>query len=151
VLEADEAGTQKWSSYMYASARDWARLGRLYLDDGRAPGGEQIIPEDWLAYVAAPTPGSDDTYGSAFWTYPTGLPEGYVIMNGFQGQYAFVIPSEDLVVVRLGAKNRQSDGAIDFANAVVAAMRAPEPGVTEALEQDSAGVSGETPPAPEIR
>jgi CubicO group peptidase (beta-lactamase class C family) len=58
--------------------------------------------------------------------YETGLPEGTFIINGFQGQYGFVIPSESLVVVRLGATNYQSDGAIDLANAVVAAKRAPE-------------------------
>lgn len=127
VLEADEAGTQKWSSYMYASARDWARLGQLYLDDGRAPDGTQIIPENWAAYVAEPTPGSDGQYGSGFWMYRTGLPDGTFIMNGFQGQYAFIIPSEGLVVVRLGATNGQPDGVVDFARAAVAARRAPDP------------------------
>jgi CubicO group peptidase (beta-lactamase class C family) len=126
VLEADEAGTLQWSSYMYASARDWARLGQLYINDGRAPDGTQLIPEDWMEYVSAPTPGSDGDYGSGFWMYETGLPAGTFIMNGFQGQYGFIIPSENLVVVRLGATNYQSDGAIDFANAVVAARRAPE-------------------------
>ncbi|MEQ8406148.1 MAG: serine hydrolase [Oceanicaulis sp.] len=138
ILEADEAGTQKWSSYMYASARDWARMGELYLNDGRAPDGTRIIPEDWSAYVASPTPGSDGDYGSGFWTYPTGLPEGYFIMNGFQGQYAFVIPDEDMVVVRLGATNAQSDGAIAFANAAVAARR-------EAAAPGESGETGETP------
>jgi CubicO group peptidase (beta-lactamase class C family) len=59
--------------------------------------------------------------------YETGLPEGTFIMNGFQGQAGFIIPGENLVVVRLGATNGQSDGAVDFANAVVAARRAPEP------------------------
>ena len=123
ILEADESGTQKWSSYMYASARDWARMGELYLNAGRAPDGAQIIPADWSGYVASPTPGSDGDYGAGFWTYPTGLPEGYFVMNGFQGQYAFVIPAEDMVVVRLGATNFQNDGAIAFANAAVAARR----------------------------
>lgn len=127
ILEADEAGTQKWSSYMYASARDWARLGQLYLNDGRAPDGTQIIPENWTAYVSEPTPGSDGIYGSGMWMYRTGLPAGTFIMNGFQGQYAFIIPSENLVVVRLGATNGQPDGVVDFARAAVAARRAPDP------------------------
>lgn len=127
VLEADEAGTLQWSSYMYASARDWARLGQLYVDGGRAPDGTQLIPEDWIEYVSAPTPGSDGDYGSGFWMYETGLPEDTVIMNGFQGQYGFIIPSESLVVVRLGANHSRPDGAIEFANAVVAARRAPAP------------------------
>ncbi|MGX6647004.1 serine hydrolase domain-containing protein [Maricaulaceae bacterium MS644] len=127
ILEPDEAGTLMWSSYGYASARDWARLGQLYINDGRAPDGTQLIPDDWIDYVSAPTPGSDGDYGAGFWMYETGLPEGTVIMNGFQGQYAFVIPSERLVVVRLGATNYQSDGAVDLANAVVAAKRDSEP------------------------
>ncbi|GGG97096.1 serine hydrolase [Glycocaulis albus] len=123
ILEADENGTLQWSSYMYASARDWGRLGQLYLNGGRAPDGTQIIPEDWVDYVRQPTPGSDNIYGSGFWMYPAGLPEGTFIMNGFQGQVTFIIPAEDLVVVRLGATNFQNDGAISFANDVVAARR----------------------------
>lgn len=123
ILEADEAGTLQWSSYMFASARDWARLGQLYLDEGRAPDGTQLTPEDWIDYVRRPTPGSDGDYGSGFWMYETGLPDGTFIMNGFQGQLAFIIPAEELVIVRLGATNFQSDGALSFANAVVAARQ----------------------------
>jgi CubicO group peptidase (beta-lactamase class C family) len=124
ILEADEAGTLQWSSYMYASARDWARLGQLYINGGRAPDGTRIIPESWADYVSGPTPGSNGDYGSGFWMYETGLPEDTFIMNGFQGQYAFIIPSEGLVVVRLGATNFQSDGAVALANAVTDARRA---------------------------
>lgn len=127
VLEADEAGTLMWSSYMYASARDWARLGQLYLDGGQAPNGEQIIPSDWAAYVSSPTEGSNGDYGAGFWMYETGLPDGTFIMNGFQGQYGFIIPEHDLVVVRLGAANFQSDGAIALANGVVAALALQDP------------------------
>ncbi|MCR9127964.1 MAG: beta-lactamase family protein [Alphaproteobacteria bacterium] len=124
VLEADETGTLQWSSYMYASARDWARLGQLYIDGGRAPDGTQIIPEDWIAYVSAPTPGSDEIYGSGYWMYDVGLPEGTFIMNGFQGQLGYIIPSEGLVIVRLGATNFRRDGGPELARAVVAARRA---------------------------
>lgn len=134
ILEADEAGTLQWSSYMFASARDWARLGQLYLDDGRAPNGTQIIPADWIDYIRRPTPGSDGNYGAGFWMYETGLPDGTFIMNGFQGQLAFIIPSEDLVIVRMGATNFQNDGAIRFANDVVAA-RLGEPLAPPALEE----------------
>ena len=123
ILEADEAGTLQWSSYMYASARDWARLGQLYIDGGRGPNGDPIIPQDWTDYVSAPTPGSDGNYGSGFWMYEAGLPGDAFIMNGFQGQYAFIIPSEALVIVRLGATNFRDDGAITFAQAVLASKR----------------------------
>lgn len=139
ILEPDEAGTLLWSSYMYASARDWARLGQLYINGGCAPDGTQLIPEDWIDYISEATPGSDGDYGSGFWMYETGLPEDTFIMNGFQGQYGFIIPSESLVVVRLGATNYQSDGAIDLANAVVAATRAPRPEAQSEPVEDAGG------------
>jgi CubicO group peptidase (beta-lactamase class C family) len=143
VLEADESGTLLWSSYMYASARDWARLGQLYIDDGLAPDGTRLIPENWADYVSEPTPGSDGDYGAGFWMYEAGLPDDTFIMNGFQGQYGFIIPSENLVVVRLGATNGQDTGGPAFARDVVAARRAPEP-EPEPLGFDDA-------PAPELR
>ncbi|XBQ16354.1 MAG: serine hydrolase [Oceanicaulis sp.] len=143
IVEPDEAGTLKWSSYMYAPARDWARMGQLYIDGGRAPDGEQIIPEAWADYVSTPTPGSNGNYGSGFWMYETGLPEDTFIMNGFQGQYAFVIPSEDLVIVRLGATNFQSDGAIDFANAVLASRRDTAP--SDPAEEEDAEAAPSAP------
>jgi len=123
VLESDEAGTLQWSSYMYASARDWARLGQLYLDGGRAPDGAQLIPENWIDYVTQVTPGSDGDYGSGHWMYDTGLPADNFMMNGFQGQLGYIIPSEELVVVRLGATNYQHDGSPELARGVIAAKR----------------------------
>jgi CubicO group peptidase (beta-lactamase class C family) len=129
ILESDEAGTLQWSSYMYASARDWAKLGQLYLDGGRAPDGTQLIPEDWIDYVTAATPGSDGDYGSGYWMYDVRLPDDNFMMNGFQGQLGYIIPSEELVVVRLGATNYQHDGSPELARAVIAAKRAePEAG-----------------------
>ncbi|MEM6537107.1 MAG: serine hydrolase [Pseudomonadota bacterium] len=123
ILEADESGTLQWSSYMYASARDWAKLGQLYLDGGRAPNGTQIVPENWIDYVTEPTPGSGGNYGAGFWLYPLkGLPDDTFVMDGFQGQYGFIIPSEELVIIRLGATNFQHDGSPEFASAVIAAM-----------------------------
>lgn len=124
ILETDEAGTLQWSSYMYASARDWARLGQLYLDGGRAPDGAQIIPENWIDYVTQATPGSDGDYGSGYWMYEVGLPDDTFMMNGFQGQLGYIIPSQALVIVRLGATNHQHDGGPELARAVIAAKRA---------------------------
>jgi hypothetical protein len=125
ILEADEAGTLQWSSYMYASARDWARLGQLYIDGGRAPDGTQIIPEDWIDYVSAPTPGSNGNYGSGFWLgHPSAdMPQTVFYMNGFQGQFSYIVPDQRLVIVRLGATNFQASGAPRLAADVVAALR----------------------------
>jgi CubicO group peptidase (beta-lactamase class C family) len=125
VIESDESGTLQWSSYMYATARDWARLGQLYLDGGRAPDGAQIIPETWIDYVTTPTPGSNGEYGSGFWMYYAGQPEFTFVMNGFQGQLTYIVPSEDLVVVRLGATNGQHEGTPELARAVIAAKTIP--------------------------
>lgn len=127
IIEADETGTLMWSSYMYASARDWARLGQLYLNGGRAPDGAQLIPEDWITYIAGPTPGSNDNYGSGFWLNQEPLPADAVMMSGFQSQWGFVIPSHDLVVVRLGATNYQQSGSHALARAVMDARREPVP------------------------
>jgi len=134
ILESDEAGTLQWSSYMYASARDWARLGQLYLDGGRAPDGTQLIPEDWIDYVTRATAGSEGDYGSGYWMYEIGLPDDTFMMNGFQGQLGYIIPSEELVVISLGATNYQHDGSPELTRAVIAAKRA-APDVTETVEE----------------
>lgn len=124
VFEPDQSGTLQWSSYMYASARDWARMGELYLNEGRI-GDEQIIPPNWLTYVSTPTVTSDDQYGAGFWLNIPGLPSDTVVMCGFQQQWTFVIPSEDLIVLRMGATLGSDGGAPDFARAVLAARQAP--------------------------
>ena len=120
VVESDEAGALQWSSYVYASAQDWAKLGQLYLDGGRV-GDDQIIPEDWIDYITTPTQGSDEQYGSGYWINQSGLPDDAFVMNGFQSQRGIIIPSEDLVVVRLGATNGVNEGAYKLARDIVAA------------------------------
>jgi len=113
ALETDNNGTFVGSSFMYASARDWARLGQFCLQDGRWQ-GEQLLPANWLDYSTTPTPNNpQNNYGAHFWlnanpedasqqrTWPS-LPADTFSMNGFQGQRVVIIPSKDLVVVRLG-------------------------------------------------
>lgn len=113
VLETDNNGTFIGSSYMYASARDWARLGEFCLQDGTWM-GERLLPEGWMKYSTTPTPGNPrNNYGAHFWlnadpddsnlarTWPK-LPADAYSMNGFQGQRVIIIPSEEMVVVRLG-------------------------------------------------
>src|SRR6202040_3797557 len=67
TLEFDGAGTPEGSSQMLASARDWARFGMLYLNDG-VVGCKRILPEGWGTYSAAPTPNAFVGYGAGFWT-----------------------------------------------------------------------------------
>jgi len=113
TLEFDAAGTPIGSSHLWASARDWARLGLLYLNDGVA-GGERLLPEGWVAYSAAQTPGAEYIgYGAGFWTnrgsgygatYRTaaGMPADAFMARGSYGQYVVIVPSRQLVIVRLG-------------------------------------------------
>lgn len=113
VLEPDPSGTFVGSSYSYAPARDWARFGLLYLNDGVWL-GERILPEGWVTYTSTPAPATPrGEYGAQWWlnagergnpsnrTYPD-VPADSFQCEGFEGQYVFVIPSKDLVVVRLG-------------------------------------------------
>jgi CubicO group peptidase (beta-lactamase class C family) len=112
TLEFDGAGTPLGSSFFFASARDWARLGMLYLDDG-VVGGRRILPEGWVRYSSRSTPGGFYGYAAGLWTsltpkgaveepVRTGLPPGAIFANGRLGQFILIVPSERLVVVRLG-------------------------------------------------
>lgn len=106
VLEPDASGTFVGSSYMFATPRDWAKYGVLILNDG-VWNGERILPEGWVNYSSTLTPGSDGEYGAHFWLNRGGsrlpdVPENVIIMSGFQGQRVFILPTLNIVVVRLG-------------------------------------------------
>lgn len=102
-LEPDPSGTYVGSSFMYASARDWAKFGQLYVQDGLWK-GERLLPEGWVKYSSTETPHSEGKYAAQFWTYvrKAGLPADSFTMNGFEGQFVLIVPSKQLVVVRLG-------------------------------------------------
>ncbi|MEY9364402.1 CubicO group peptidase (beta-lactamase class C family) [Bradyrhizobium yuanmingense] len=137
VLQLDGAGTIEGSSEMLASARDWARFGQLYLNDGVA-GGKRILPEGWVTYSATATPNAWVGIGAGFWTnqgdsfganlrVEHGWPRDAFFAKGTIGQYTIVIPSEQLVIVRLGRSPNappQADGVFDLVRDVVAATRA---------------------------
>ncbi|MEX0645672.1 MAG: serine hydrolase [Parvularculaceae bacterium] len=131
ILEPDSSGAPIGSSYIYATARDWARLGELYLEGG-AWNGERILPEGWTDYARAPTPASDGEYGAHFWLnrdgangrkrFVPGLPDDVYYMAGHEGQYVFIVPDKSMVIVRLG----QTRGAvpIEIAGPVAAQLYA---------------------------
>ena len=110
VLEADATGGLVCSSFLYATARDWARFGQLYLDDGVWE-GERLLPEGWVEASFTPVAQAVDTpYGYQWWLNegPDGqlrmpeVPPDAAWASGNEGQQVVVIPSEGLVVVRLG-------------------------------------------------
>ncbi|MCK0130544.1 beta-lactamase family protein [Flavobacteriaceae bacterium F08102] len=105
LIEADLAGNYVGSSYGWATTRDWAKFGLLYLHRGNW-NGDQIFDSAWVDYVTTPTATSNGEYGGHFWLnaggkYPD-APRDMFSANGFQGQRVFIIPSKDLVVVRMG-------------------------------------------------
>ena len=106
VLETDPYGHFILSGYNYLSARDWARFGLLYLWKGLWL-GERLLPDDWAEFVSTPAPGDGgDGYGGLFWLNRGGamdrLPPDAYWASGLMGQTTMIIPSRDVVVVRLG-------------------------------------------------
>lgn len=119
TLEVDPSGTFVGSSFMLATARDWARFGLLFLHDGVCH-GERILPEGFVAQSLTPAPSAArGRYGLHWWLnvgdkdnpdnrpYPT-LPRDLFAANGFQGQRVVVIPSRQVIVVRLGCTKNEA-------------------------------------------
>ncbi len=113
------SGSFVGSSYMFATARDWARFGLFLKNDGVWE-DERLLPEGWVAYSTQPTPYAPmGKYGAQFWlnagdkdnpknrNFPS-LPRDLYYCGGFNGQIVAVIPSWDVVVVRLGVTHDDS-------------------------------------------
>ncbi len=116
VLETDPFGNFLTQGYEYGSARDWARLGNLYLQDG-VWNGERLLPEGFVKFVsrAAPAWTADGrpVYGGFFWINWDGrfqVPRDVYYMSGAGGQKTLIIPSHGLVVVRLGHYRGSTEG-----------------------------------------
>lgn len=130
VLETDAYGNFLTQGYELASARDWARLGILYLQDG-VWNGERLLPEGYVKFVSTLAPAWEadgrPVYGGFFWLNGEGSlpvpPEAYY-MAGAGGQFALIVPSHDLVVVRLGHYRGGGIGTSSFARMLAVLMTA---------------------------
>jgi len=116
VFESDANGIFVGSSYLYATARDFARFGLLFLNDG-VFNGERILPEGWVDYSRTPASDSKGGYGSFFWlnrskSIPS-APEDMYMCVGHDGQRIFILPSQQMVVVVLGYSPK-AKGGMDF-------------------------------------
>lgn len=126
TIETDLGGNYVGSSYAWGTARDWAKFGLLYLNRGNW-NGEQILNESWVKYSATPADNSKGEYGAHFWLnagskYPN-VPKDLFSSNGFQGQYVFIIPSEDLVVVRFGLTEEPVFDVDGFLSGILSAIQ----------------------------
>ena len=104
--ETDWRGNYMLSSQVWTTARDLARFGRLYLNDGVVD-GERILPEGWRDYVSRPSgpqPTGEQGYGATFWLFDKseGIPTDAISANGNRGQYVIIVPSRNIVIVRRG-------------------------------------------------
>lgn len=128
-MEMDHLGNFIGSSQVYTTARDLARFGLLYLNEGVFE-GERILPAAWTKYVAAAAPAlprepGKRGYGAQFWLFDTleGVPAGTYTTAGNKGQFATIVPQHDMVIVRTGVDPNGKFWRQDqFINAVVAAF-----------------------------
>ena len=125
VLEPDASGTFVGSSYCYATARDWARFGLLYLHDGMW-NGQRILPEGWVKWTTTGT-----SYGALWWLnkeesghrrHPQ-LPADCFACEGYEGQYVWVVPGMDLVVVRMAMEHGRKLDPDVFLPEIINALR----------------------------
>jgi len=145
TIEIDAAGTPFGASHVYATARDWARFGQLYLDDGLV-GQQRVLPAGWAAYSASQTLRTG--YGAGFWTNrlnegtvpyweaPWGmpsLPSDMYYARGYLGQFIAIVPSERLVVVRMGLTHGAGGtGTEKMVKEIIGVLRRP-PGWKQAI------------------
>lgn len=135
IAQMDAAGTFIMSSYVYASVEDWGRFGALFARDGRTLEGTQLLPQGWAAWSGTPAPASPTKeYGAHWWIPPpmnvslTARPPsmqlrpserlakepGAMYASGYAGQFVFVLPSHDLVLVRTGLHTASREPSEDW-------------------------------------
>jgi len=137
VMETDPYGNFLTQGYELMSGRDWARLGNLYLQDGMW-NGQRILPEGFVKFVSTVAPAWEADkrmiYGGFFWINGDGrypVPKDAYYMSGAGGQTTMIIPSHDLVVVRIGHYKGAGPGGKAFQSALALLMEAiPAKGAT---------------------
>ncbi len=123
VPEFDARGTLIGGSLMHATARDWAKLGEMLRRKGRAPGGEQLVPQRWVEAMVTPSPARAN-YGFQTWLnrelpegeeqplFPDRAPGSLFSLIGHMGQYVLVSPEQRVTLVRLGHSGREERQAM---------------------------------------
>lgn len=112
TLEIDSTGTPIAGAFLFATPREWARFGMLFLQDG-VVGGRRILPEGWVRYSTTPTPNAFVGYGAGWWINQgesrgarfrreQGMPADAFMAQGIYGQTVVVIPSARAVIARFG-------------------------------------------------
>ncbi len=131
LVSTDRFGDFILSSQVYTNARDLARFGMLYLQNGMW-NGERLLSQDWIDFVRTPTPatvGRGGQYGAQWWLVPedrNDVPKDAYAASGNRGQYSIVVPSHDLVIVRRGLDyGRQGFDRWALAREVIKAIDAP--------------------------
>jgi len=126
VLETDATGLLVGSSYCYATPRDWARFGQLYLNDG-VWNGERLLPEGWVEYSYTNYEPSKGEYGAHWWINKSkklkDIDENVYWCSGFQEQRVFVVPNENMIVVRLGLSDKDSFDFNTFLSEIIEATK----------------------------
>jgi CubicO group peptidase (beta-lactamase class C family) len=129
LVSTDRFGDFILSSQVYTNARDLARFGQLYLQNGLWD-GERLLSEEWIDFVRTPAPatvGRGSRYGGQWWLVPEGrddVPKDAYTTNGNRGQYTVVVPSHNLVIVRRGLDyGRQGFNPWDMTREVLKAVK----------------------------
>jgi len=130
VLETDPYGNFLITGYDYGTARNWARIGMLYEQDGMWE-GTRMLPEGWSTFVSTPAPAwKRPEYGGFFWLNRVktwDLPEEAYFAAGAGGQNTWIVPSHDLVIVRMGHMRGQGRARIVTDRALGLVMQAVMP------------------------
>jgi CubicO group peptidase (beta-lactamase class C family) len=130
VLETDPYGNFLLTGYDYGTPRNWARIGLLYLQDGMWQ-GQRLLPEGWATFVSTPaTAWKRPVYGGLFWVNGDGawpIPKSAYFANGAGGQRTIIIPTHDLVVVRMGHHRGERAGMQALGSALAELMLAVKP------------------------